>query len=172
MSRDPMSHALFEAAVEAMAFAHAPYSKFPVGAAIRAEDGKIYKGANIENLSFPQGWCAEPSAISAMIMGGAKKISEIAVIAEKLALCPPCGGCRQKIAEFATPEALLAHRWEGQPLPLDHGGPVRLVVPHLYFWKSAKWLRRIEFATADHPGFWEVRGYHNHADPWKEERYS
>ena len=102
MSREPMSHQLFEAAVEAMAFAHAPYSKFPVGAAIRAEDGKIYKGANIENLSFPQGWCAEPSAISAMIMGGAKKISEIAVIAEKLALCPPCGGCRQKIAEFAT----------------------------------------------------------------------
>ncbi|NSY88869.1 cytidine deaminase [Agrobacterium tumefaciens] len=99
-----MSHQLFEAAVEAMAFAHAPYSKFPVGAAIRAEDGKIYMGANIENLSFPQGWCAEPSAISAMIMGGAKKISEIAVIAEKLALCPPCGGCRQKIAEFASPD--------------------------------------------------------------------
>lgn len=99
-----MSHELFEAAREAMSFAHAPYSKFPVGAAIRAEDGKIYKGANIENLSFPQGWCAEPSAISAMVMGGAKKIREIAVIAEKLALCPPCGGCRQKIAEFATPE--------------------------------------------------------------------
>lgn len=99
-----MSHELFEAAREAMSFAHAPYSKFPVGAAIRAEDGKIYKGANIENLSFPQGWCAEPSAISAMVMGGAKQIREIAVIAEKLALCPPCGGCRQKIAEFATPE--------------------------------------------------------------------
>lgn len=97
-----MSHDLFEAARDAMSFAHAPYSKFPVGAAIRAEDGKIYKGANIENLSFPQGWCAEPSAISAMIMGGAKQIKEIAVIAEKLALCPPCGGCRQKIAEFAN----------------------------------------------------------------------
>ncbi|CDN92092.1 cytidine deaminase [Agrobacterium tumefaciens] len=106
-SPGPTSHELFEAAVEAMAFAHAPYSKFPVGAAIRAEDGKIYKGANIENISFPQGWCAEPSAISAMIMGGAKKISEIAVIAEKLALCPPCGGCRQKIAEFATPETKI-----------------------------------------------------------------
>lgn len=97
-----MSHDLFEAARDAMSFAHAPYSKFPVGAAIRAEDGKIYKGANIENLSFPQGWCAEPSAISAMVMGGAKQIKEIAVIAEKLALCPPCGGCRQKIAEFAN----------------------------------------------------------------------
>ncbi len=102
-----MSHELFEAAREAMAFAHAPYSKFPVGAAIRAEDGTIYKGANIENLSFPQGWCAEPSAISAMIMGGAKKITELAVIAEKLALCPPCGGCRQKIAEFASADTKI-----------------------------------------------------------------
>lgn len=102
-----MSHELFEAALEAMAFAHAPYSKFPVGAAIRAEDGKIYKGANIENLSFPQGWCAEPSAISAMVMGGARKITEIAVIAEKLALCPPCGGCRQKIAEFASADTKI-----------------------------------------------------------------
>ncbi|SCX22551.1 cytidine deaminase [Agrobacterium rosae] len=102
-----MSHELFEAARDAMSFAHAPYSKFPVGAAIRAEDGNIYKGANIENLSFPQGWCAEPSAISAMIMGGAKKIAEIAVIAEKLALCPPCGGCRQKIAEFASADTKI-----------------------------------------------------------------
>jgi cytidine deaminase len=97
-----MSHDLFEAARAAMAFAHAPYSKFPVGAAIRAEDGKIYAGANIENLSFPQGWCAEPTAISHMIMAGNRKIVEMAVIAEKLPLCPPCGGCRQKIAEFAT----------------------------------------------------------------------
>lgn len=102
-----MSHELFEAAKKAMQFSHSPYSKFPVGAAIRAEDGKIYLGTNIENLSFPQGWCAEPSAISAMIMGGSKKITEIAVIAEKLALCPPCGGCRQKIAEFATPKTRI-----------------------------------------------------------------
>lgn len=102
-----MSHDLFEAARDAMAFAHAPYSKFPVGAAIRAEDGEIYVGANIENLSFPQGWCAEPTAIGAMVMGGGKKITEIAVIAEKLALCPPCGGCRQKIAEFASADTKI-----------------------------------------------------------------
>jgi DMSO/TMAO reductase YedYZ molybdopterin-dependent catalytic subunit len=76
------------------------------------------------------------------------------------------------IEDFASADALVAHSWEGQPLTLEHGGPARLVVPHLYFWKSAKWLRKIEFATADHPGFWEVRGYHNHADPWTEERYS
>jgi len=76
------------------------------------------------------------------------------------------------IEDFAHPDAMIVHSWEGKPLELDHGGPVRLVVPHLYFWKSPKWLRRIEFARADHRGFWEVRGYHNHADPWKEERYS
>ena len=73
-----------------------------MGAAIRADDGKVYLGANIENLSFPQGWCAEPTAIGAMIMGGGRQIRELAVIAEKLPLCTPCGGCRQKISEFAS----------------------------------------------------------------------
>lgn len=102
-----MAHDLFEAARDAMTFAHAPYSKFPVGAAIRADDGKIYTGANIENLSFPQGWCAEPTAIGCMIMGGGKRIIEMAVIAEKLALCPPCGGCRQKISEFASADTKI-----------------------------------------------------------------
>jgi cytidine deaminase len=102
-----MAHDLFEAARDAMQFAHAPYSKFPVGAAIRADDGKIYTGANIENLSFPQGWCAEPTAIGCMIMGGGKKIVEMAVIAEKLALCPPCGGCRQKISEFSSADTKI-----------------------------------------------------------------
>ncbi|MFY8098699.1 MAG: cytidine deaminase, partial [Allorhizobium sp.] len=67
----------------------------------------IYTGANIENLSFPQGWCAEPTAIGCMIMGGGKKIVEMAVIAEKLALCPPCGGCRQKISEFASADTKI-----------------------------------------------------------------
>lgn len=102
-----MSADLYEAAKKAMALCHAPYSKFPVGAAIRAEDGKIYAGANIENLAFPEGWCAETTAISHMVMGGAKQIVEIAVIAEKLALCPPCGGCRQRIKEFASVNTLI-----------------------------------------------------------------
>jgi cytidine deaminase len=97
-----MTQDLYLAARNAMAFCHAPYSKFPVGAAIRADDGRVYTGANIENLAFPEGWCAETTAISHMVMGGAKKIVEIAVIAEKLALCPPCGGCRQRIKEFAS----------------------------------------------------------------------
>lgn len=107
MSDQTKAHELFEAAREAMARAHAPYSKFPVGVALRAEDGKVYRGANIENLSFPQGWCAEPTAIGAMIMGGAKKIVELAVIAEKLPLCTPCGGCRQKISEFASADTRI-----------------------------------------------------------------
>ncbi len=70
------------------------------------------------------------------------------------------------------PDALLATHWEGEPLTVEHGGPLRVVVPQLYFWKSAKWVKRIMFAAEDRPGFWEVRGYHNHGDPWTEERYT
>ncbi len=73
---------------------------------------------------------------------------------------------------FALPDVLLAHSWEGQPLAREHGGPVRVVIPQFYFWKSTKWVTRIEFSATDRPGFWEVRGYHNEGDPWKEERYS
>ena len=76
------------------------------------------------------------------------------------------------LEDFAAADALLAHSWQGRPITREHGGPVRLIVPHLYFWKSAKWLQRIEFATADHPGYWEMRGYHNRGDPWAEQRYS
>ena len=76
------------------------------------------------------------------------------------------------LEDFAGENALLAHSWQGQPLTRDHGGPVRLVVPHLYFWKSAKWLKRIEFLTEDHPGFWEVNGYHHRGDRWREQRYT
>lgn len=74
--------------------------------------------------------------------------------------------------EALRPEVLLAYRLEGDPLPHTHGGPVRALVPNLYFWKSAKWLTGIRFQAEDEPGFWETRGYHNHADPWLEERYS
>jgi DMSO/TMAO reductase YedYZ molybdopterin-dependent catalytic subunit len=73
--------------------------------------------------------------------------------------------------EFAANDALLATHWQDAPLTLDHGGPVRALVPQLYFWKSAKWLNRIEFVAADRKGFWEERGYHNHGDPWTEQRY-
>ena len=76
------------------------------------------------------------------------------------------------LSDFADPGALLAHSWQGSPLSKEHGGPVRLVVPHLYFWKSAKWLARIEFRTSDAPGYWEQLGYHERGDPWTEQRYS
>ena len=76
------------------------------------------------------------------------------------------------LSVFAESNVLLAHSWEGQPISREHGGPVRVVIPDWYFWKSAKWVNRIEFLAADQPGFWETRGYHNEADPWKEQRYS
>jgi DMSO/TMAO reductase YedYZ molybdopterin-dependent catalytic subunit len=75
------------------------------------------------------------------------------------------------LEDFAGDDVLLAHSWEGRPISREHGGPVRLVLPKLYFWKSAKWLTRLEFVEIDRPGFWEVRGYNNHGDPWREERY-
>jgi len=76
------------------------------------------------------------------------------------------------LAELLDDDVILAHRHERRDLEPDHGFPLRLVVPKLYGWKSAKWVRAIEFTDQDRRGFWEVRGYHNDADPWKEERYS
>jgi hypothetical protein len=75
------------------------------------------------------------------------------------------------LREALAPNVLVAHKYEGNPLARAHGAPVRAIVPDLYFWKSAKWLTAVRFSAQDHPGFWETRGYHNHADPWKEERY-
>ena len=77
-----------------------------------------------------------------------------------------------RLDQFDHQGVFLVHQWEGKPLTRAHGGPVRMLVPKLYLWKSAKWLRRIHFMISDHPGFWETRGYHNNADPWTEERYS
>ncbi|HEX4209583.1 MAG TPA: sulfite oxidase-like oxidoreductase [Candidatus Binataceae bacterium] len=76
------------------------------------------------------------------------------------------------LAAFLDDDVMLAWGHDGRDLEPDHGFPLRLVVPKLYAWKSAKWVRSIEFAINDQRGFWEVRGYHNHADPWSEERYS
>jgi len=74
-------------------------------------------------------------------------------------------------SEALHPSAMIVWDYEGEPLGAAHGAPVRGLVPDLYFWKSPKWLRDLRFAEADAPGYWETRGYHNHADPWKEERY-
>ena len=75
------------------------------------------------------------------------------------------------LMDFAAPDAILATHWMGQPLTQAHGGPMRAVVPHLYFWKSAKWLSRIELIGTDRAGFWERNGYHMLGDPWQEQRY-
>ncbi len=76
------------------------------------------------------------------------------------------------LEHFADADCLLAHSHDGQPISREHGGPARLIIPKFYFWKSAKWIKRIQFVDRDAPGFWEVRGYHNVGDPWSEERYS
>ena len=76
------------------------------------------------------------------------------------------------LERFAGDDCLIAHSHDGVPLSRDHGGPVRAIIPRWYFWKSAKWLVRIEVLAVDKPGFWEVRGYHNDGDPWTEQRYS
>ena len=94
---------LFEAARAAFDHAHAPYSNFRVGAAVRAASGRIFAGANVENASYPEGNCAEASAIAGMVAAGERQITEALVVAAGERLCPPCGGCRQRLAEFAGP---------------------------------------------------------------------
>jgi DMSO/TMAO reductase YedYZ molybdopterin-dependent catalytic subunit len=74
-------------------------------------------------------------------------------------------------ADLVRGKAMIALRYEGKPLTRDHGGPARLLVPHLYFWKSAKWVNGLQFTQRDEPGFWELRGYHIYGDPWREQRY-
>jgi cytidine deaminase len=98
---------LFAAAKAAHANAYAPYSRFHVGAALRAEGGAIFSGCNVENAAYPQGSCAETGAISAMALAGKRRIAEILIIGDGDALCTPCGGCRQRIREFAGPATLI-----------------------------------------------------------------
>ena len=125
-----MSADLIEAAVAAMDKAYAPYSNFPVGAAVRGASGTIYAGCNVENAAYPQGCCAEASAISALVMGGERKLVEAAVVGRGEALVTPCGGCRQRLREFATddllihicgPEGLRRTVTLGELLPLSFG---------------------------------------------------
>lgn len=108
---------LFAAAEAIRAHAYAPYSRFSVGAAILADDGKIYSGCNIENAAYPVGNCAEASAIAAMIAGGGKRIMRIYVTGPGTAPVTPCGGCRQRIREFANLNVtIVSHGVEGMPL--------------------------------------------------------
>ena len=93
--------ALFAAAREAYGQAYAPYSKFPVGAAVLTREGEIFSGANVENAAYPQGWCAETSALAAMVRAGRRRVVEVCVVGGGAGLCTPSGGCRQKLREFA-----------------------------------------------------------------------
>jgi homotetrameric cytidine deaminase len=108
--------ALLAAADAVMRNAYAPYSHFPVGAALRTPSGAIHVGANVENAAYPQGQCAEASAIGAMVAAGESEISAVAVVAEKLDVCPPCGGCRQRLKEFAAPDTPVYLGRPGGPL--------------------------------------------------------
>ena len=98
---------LLNAARDVRERAYAPYSRFKVGAAIRSTSGALHVGCNVENVAYPEGTCAEAGAIAAMIAAGDTKIAEILVIADSPEPVPCCGGCRQKIAEFATPETKI-----------------------------------------------------------------
>ncbi|MCU4654961.1 cytidine deaminase [Roseibacterium sp. SDUM158016] len=102
-----MSDDLIASAESVRRMAYAPYSGFAVGAAIRAAGGRVHVGCNVENVAYPEGTCAEAGAIAAMIAAGDTEIAEVAVIADAPAPVPPCGGCRQKLAEFAGPEVVV-----------------------------------------------------------------
>jgi cytidine deaminase len=100
-SSDEKLDALFAAAKAAQAQAYAPYSRFKVGAAVLTPSGAVFSGCNVENAAYPQGACAEAGAIGAMALAGERRIAEILVVGDGEGLCTPCGGCRQRIREFA-----------------------------------------------------------------------
>ena len=126
---------LIEAALAVRAHAHVPYSKFKVGAAIRTHEGDVFAGCNVENAAYPQGSCAEAGAISAMVAAGRSRIAEVVVVGAGHLPVTPCGGCRQRLREFAGPEVavhmvndrgeLVVTRTMGQLLP-DSFGPDHL----------------------------------------------
>lgn len=126
MSDDPY----FESLTALVEKAYAPYSNFPVAAVVRGASGALYSGVNVENAAYPQGWCAEASAIAAMVSSGETELQEVAVMALGNSVCTPCGGCRQKIREFANeqskilcygPKGLRATFTLGELLPHSFG---------------------------------------------------
>lgn len=104
--------------------AYAPYSGLKVGAALRAASGRVYRGCNVENVAYPEGTCAEAGAIAAMVAGGETRFTEVAVIADRPTPVPPCGGCRQRLFEFAAPEATIT-------MASTAGATVRMAVADL-----------------------------------------
>lgn len=101
---------LLDAAIKVRENAHAPYSGFRVGAALRGSDGQIYVGCNVENVAYPEGTCAEAGAIAAMVAAGVTRLEEVVVVAGGAAPVAPCGGCRQKLREFGGPDVTVTMR--------------------------------------------------------------
>ena len=125
---------LKEAATAVRLNAHAPYSRFKVGAALRSTAGNLHIGCNVENVAYPEGTCAEAGAIAAMIAAGDTRIAELHVIADSPDPVPPCGGCRQKIAEFADPSVpVTLHTTDGKSLTVTVADllPGRFTAAHM-----------------------------------------
>jgi cytidine deaminase len=126
---DALSADLLAASLDARAYSHSPYSGYAVGAALLDEQGRIHKGANIENAAYPQGWCAEASALTAMVMAGGKQARAVLVTGPGPEVITPCGGCRQKLREFAGPELLIL---AGDPSGLRGRWTLSELLPHSF----------------------------------------
>ena len=120
--------------------AYAPHSGFKVGAALRAPTGAVYTGANVENAAYPQGQCAEASAIGALVAAGEREIAAVAVVAEQMDVCPPCGGCRQRLAEFAQPGHARLPRPHRTPPPLGELLPLSFSLDPMSWREAAEVL--------------------------------
>ncbi len=120
---------LLEASLAARAHSHSPYSGYAVGAAIVDEHGRIFAGANFENAAYPQGWCAETSALSAMLMAGGKRATALLVTGPGPGVISPCGGCRQKLREFADDDLLII---AGDPSGIKHQWTLGQLFPHSF----------------------------------------
>ena len=127
MSVDEHRDALIAAALAVRRHAHAPYSRFAVGAAVLDELGRIHAGCNVENASYPQGWCAEASALAVMVSAGGHRVQAVVVCAVAEQPVTPCGGCRQKLREFAADDCLV---WLAGPDGLRAAHSLGALLPH------------------------------------------
>ncbi len=120
---------LLAASLAARSKSHSPYSHYAVGAAILDEQGRIHAGANMENAAYPQGWCAEASALAAMVMAGGQQAKAVLVTGPGPDVVTPCGGCRQKLREFATPDLLII---AGDPSGIKAQWTLDELLPHSF----------------------------------------
>jgi cytidine deaminase len=120
---------LLAASLAARAHSHSPYSKYAVGAAILDEQGRIHAGANIENAAYPQGWCAEATALGAMVMAGGKRALAVLVTGPGPDIITPCGGCRQKLREFAAPDLVII---AGDPSGIQQQWTLEQLLPNSF----------------------------------------